>query len=172
MPETGDFALNSHAGASDNFSPNSFTISNIIYGENISEINEFTLLLVCMSVCVFMALITTVVLCASSQHLVMSVSLCRVHVVLPTAGFKGGRKPCRKIRETPRYGEASRRPLSLSRVRTQAIGALAQSSDLSIYPSAQNEHRRRGYWKIGIVNITFFKKTNICLAECRYISKI
>ena len=32
--------------------------------------------------------------------LVMSVSVRRVHVVLSTAGFKGGGKPCRKTHET------------------------------------------------------------------------
>ena len=78
--------------------------------------------------CVFMALITTLVLCARSQDLVMSVSVRRVNVVLSIAGFKGGGKPCRKTCEPPRYGEASRRPRALSRVRTQAIGALAQGS--------------------------------------------
>ena len=47
----------------------------------------------CVCVCVFMALITTQVLCARSQNSVMSVSVRRVHVVLSTAGFKGGGKP-------------------------------------------------------------------------------
>ena len=37
-----------------------------------------------------MALLTTLVLCAMSQELVMSVSVRRAHVVLLTAGFKGG----------------------------------------------------------------------------------
>ena len=50
---------------------------------------------VCMYVCVFMALITTLVLCARSRDLVMSVSVRRVHAVLSTVGFKGGGKPCR-----------------------------------------------------------------------------
>ena len=40
-----------------------------------------------MSVCVFMTLITTLVLCAGSQDLVMSVSVRRVPVVLSTAGW-------------------------------------------------------------------------------------
>ena len=53
-----------------------------------------------MYVCVFMALVTTLVLCAGSQDLVMSVSARRVHVVFSTAGFKGGGKPCHKTRET------------------------------------------------------------------------
>ena len=48
---------------------------------------------VCMYVRVFMALITTLILCARSEDLVMSVSVRRVHVVLSTAGFKGGGKP-------------------------------------------------------------------------------
>ena len=54
----------------------------------------------CMYVSVFMALITTLVLCARSQDFVMSVSVRRLHVVLSTAGFKGEGKPCRKTRET------------------------------------------------------------------------
>ena len=49
---------------------------------------------VCMYV--FMALITTLVLCARSQNLIMSVSERRVHVVFSIAGFKGVRKPCRQ----------------------------------------------------------------------------
>ena len=54
----------------------------------------------CMYACVFMALITTLVLCARSQDLAMPVSVRRVLVVLSTAGFKGGGKPCPKTRET------------------------------------------------------------------------
>ena len=54
----------------------------------------------CMYVCVFMALIITLVLCARSQDLVMSVSGDRVHVVLSIAGFGGGGKLCCKTRET------------------------------------------------------------------------
>ena len=53
-----------------------------------------------MYVCVFMALVTTLVLCARSQDLVMSVSVRRVHVVFSTAGLKGGGKSCLKTRET------------------------------------------------------------------------
>ena len=53
---------------------------------------------------IFMALITTLVLCARSQDLVMSASVRRVHVVVSTAGFKGEEKPCRKIRETTTLG--------------------------------------------------------------------
>ena len=52
-----------------------------------------------MYVCVFMVLITTLVLCARSQDFVMSVSVRRVHVVFSTAGFNGGGKPCHKTRE-------------------------------------------------------------------------
>ena len=47
-----------------------------------------------------MALITTLVLCARSQDIVMSVSVRRVRVVLSTPGFEGGGKPCRKTRKT------------------------------------------------------------------------
>ena len=48
----------------------------------------------------YVCVITTQVLCARSQDLAMSVSVRRVHVVLSTAGFKGGEKPCQKTRET------------------------------------------------------------------------
>ena len=41
----------------------------------------------------FMALITAVVLCASSQDSLLSVSMSRVHVVFSIAIFKGGGKP-------------------------------------------------------------------------------
>ena len=53
-----------------------------------------------MYVCVLMALITIMVLCARSQDFVMPVSVRRVHVVFSTAGFKGGGKPGSKTRET------------------------------------------------------------------------
>ena len=53
---------------------------------------------VCMG---FMALImTALVLCARSQGSLLSVSVCRVNVVLPTAGFKCGGKTCLKTRKT------------------------------------------------------------------------
>ena len=42
---------------------------------------------------VFLALMTTLVLCARSQDFSNVVSVRRVHVVLWTAGFKGGGKP-------------------------------------------------------------------------------
>ena len=54
---------------------------------------------VCMYV-LLKELITTLVLCARSQDLVMSVSVRRVHFVFSTVGFKGGGKPCRRTRET------------------------------------------------------------------------
>ena len=84
-----------------------------------------------------MALITTLVLCARSQDLVMSVSVRRVHVVLSTLLDLRAEESRVVIRvKPPRYGEASRRPRALSRVRTQAIGALAQGSYPLSYPSA------------------------------------
>ena len=85
---------------------------------------SFILVCLCMG---FMALITTLVLCARSQDLVMSVR--SVHVVLSTLPDLRAEES-RVVRhvKTPRYGEASRRPRALSRVRTQAIGALAQGS--------------------------------------------
>ena len=67
-----------------------------LFLENRADIS----LLISLYACVFMALITALVLCASSQDLVMSVSVRRIHVVLSTAGFKGGGKPCPKTRET------------------------------------------------------------------------
>ena len=45
-------------------------------------------------------LVETLVLCARSQDLVMSMPVRRLHVVLWTAGFNGGGKPCRKTHET------------------------------------------------------------------------
>ena len=53
----------------------------------------------------FMAFITTLVLCARSQNLVMSVSVhkvVKVHVVFSTAEFKGGGKSSCKVREATR----------------------------------------------------------------------
>ena len=74
----------------------------------------------------FMALITTLVLCARSQDSVMSVSVRRVHVVLSTlVGLRAEESRVVRHVKPPRYGEASRRPRALSGVRTQAIGALA-----------------------------------------------
>ena len=84
-----------------------------------------------------MALITTLVLCARSHDLVMSVSVRMVHVVLSTL-LDLRAEESRVVRHVkpPRSGEASRRPRALSRVRTQAIGALAQGSYPLSYPSA------------------------------------
>ena len=65
----------------------------------------FSIINACMHVCVFMALITTLVLCARSQDLEMSVSMRRGQVVLSTTGFKGGGKPCRKTRDGRRAAE-------------------------------------------------------------------
>ena len=49
---------------------------------------------VCMYVCMgFMTLTTAKILCARSQDSFLSVLVRRVHVVFPTAGFKGGGKP-------------------------------------------------------------------------------
>ena len=44
---------------------------------------------VCMYICmVFMALITATVLCARSRDSLLSVSVCRIHVIFSTVGFK------------------------------------------------------------------------------------
>ena len=56
---------------------------------------------VCMYVCMgFIAFITAMVLSASSQDLLLSVSVRRVRVVFSTSGFKGGEKQYPKTRET------------------------------------------------------------------------
>ena len=82
-----------------------------------------------MYVCFFMALTTTLVLCSRSQDLVLSVSVRRVHVVFLTAGFKGGGKSCLNTHETTALRQGiQKKPRALSRVRTQAIGALTHGS--------------------------------------------
>ena len=48
----------------------------------------------------FMALITTLVLCARFQDSLLAVSVRRVHVIFSIAGSNGGGKPCRKTHET------------------------------------------------------------------------
>ena len=47
-----------------------------------------------------MTLITALALCAMSLEIFLSVSGRGVHVVISTAGFKGGGKPCPKTHET------------------------------------------------------------------------
>ena len=79
-----------------------------------------------------MAFITILVLFVSSQNLVMSVLVRRVHVAFSTAGLRAEERHVKP----PRCGEASRKPRALSRVRTQAIGALAQGFYLLSYSSA------------------------------------
>ena len=46
------------------------------------------------------ALLSTMVSCARSQDSLLSVSVCRVHVVNSSARFKGGSKACIKTHET------------------------------------------------------------------------
>ena len=84
-----------------------------------------------------MALMTTLVLCARSQDLVMSMR--RVRVVLSTLLDLRAEKS-RVVRHVkpPCCGEASRKPCARSGVRTQAIDALAQSFNPLSYPSALN----------------------------------
>ena len=69
----------------------------------------------------------------------MSVSVRSVHVVLSTL-LDLRSEESRVIRHVkpPRRGEASRRPRALSRIQTQAIGALAQGSYPLSYPSAHS----------------------------------
>ena len=50
---------------------------------------EYATFIVCIYVWFFMALITTLVLCARSQDSLPSASVRRVNVVFSTAGFKG-----------------------------------------------------------------------------------
>ena len=75
----------------------------------------------CMYVCVFIALVTTVVMCARSQDLVLSGSMRRVHDVLSTARFKGGGKPCRKTRETAALRRGIRKASRTERERVEFI---------------------------------------------------
>ena len=85
----------------------------------------------------FMALTTALVLCARSQDLVIS---CQCVGYMSLSGLLDLRaEESRIIRHVkpPRCGEASRRPHALSRVRTQAIGALAPGSYPLSYPSAR-----------------------------------
>ena len=112
-----------------------------------------------MYVCVFMALIATTVLCARSQDLVMSVSVRRVHVVLSTL-LDLRAEESRVVRHVkpPRYGESSRRPRALSRVRTQAIGALAQGSYPLSYPSALGIPLKTLHISLTTLVISIFKK--------------
>ena len=53
-----------------------------------------------MYVCIFMALVSTLVLCARSQDSLLSVSERRVHTVFSAVGFKGEGKPFAKTRES------------------------------------------------------------------------
>ena len=94
-----------------------------------SSYSYFTGARVCMYVCVFMALITTLVLCARSQDLVMSCQ-CVGYMLFSRLLLDLRAEESRVVRHVkpPRYREASRRPRALSRVRTHAIGALAQGS--------------------------------------------
>ena len=48
----------------------------------------------------FVALTTAMVLCTKSENSVLSVSVRKVHVVISTAGFKGGGKQHPKTNET------------------------------------------------------------------------
>ena len=79
----------------------------------------------CMYVWVFMALITTLVLCARSQDSLLSVSMRRVLVVISTL-LDLRAKESRVLRQVkpPRYGEASRKPRALSWDRILALIAI------------------------------------------------
>ena len=57
---------------------------------------------------VFMALVTALVLCAWSQDLLLSLSVCRTYVVFSTAGFEDGGKPCHRTLETVALRRAQR----------------------------------------------------------------
>ena len=66
-----------------------------------------TTYIICMYVCVFMALITTLVLCARSQDLVMLVSVRRVHIVLSTLlDLRAEESRVLRYVKPPRCGEA------------------------------------------------------------------
>ena len=79
-----------------------------------------------MYVWAFMALITTLVLCAKSPVSLLSVSVRRVLVVF-SALLDLRAEESRVLRQVkpPRYGESLSNPRVLSWDRTQTIGALA-----------------------------------------------
>ena len=85
-----------------------------------------------------MALITTLVLCARPQGLVMSFQCVRYMSFSGLLDLRAEESRVVRHVKPPRRGEASRRGIhALSRVRTQAIGALAPGSCPLSYPSAQ-----------------------------------
>ena len=101
----------------------------------------------------FMALITTLVLCASSQDFVMSVSVRRVHVILSTLlDLRAEERRVVRRLKPPRCGEVSRRPRALSRVRTQVIGALSQGSYPLSYPKFFSPYFRTKQYLAGLSN--------------------
>ena len=74
----------------------------------------------------FMALITTLVLCARSQDSLLSVSVRRVHVVFSTVlDLRAEESRFLRHVKPQRCEEASREPRALGWDRTKSIGALA-----------------------------------------------
>ena len=68
-----------------------------------------------------MDIITSMILCARTQNLVLSVSVRRVYVVFSTARFKGGEKPRSKTSETGPLRKGIQKPSALSWERVKAI---------------------------------------------------
>ena len=87
-----------------------------------------------VSMC-FMALITTLVLCARSQNIVMTVSVRRYISFSRLLDLKAEESRAVRLAKPPLYGEASKMPRALSRVPTQAIGALTRGFYPLSYPS-------------------------------------
>ena len=77
---------------------------------------------VCIDVWVFMAVITTLVLCVRSQDLLLSVSTRRVLVVIPTLpDLRAKESGVLRQVKPPLYGEACRKPRALSWDRILAL---------------------------------------------------
>ena len=89
---------------------------------------NFSKRFVCLFVCMgFMALITTLVLCARSQDSVMSCQCVGYMSFFGLLDLRAEESRVLRHVKPPRCGEESRRPHALSRVRTQSIGACAYS---------------------------------------------
>ena len=84
-----------------------------------------------------MAYITTLVLCARSQDLVMSCQCVGYMSFSRLLDLRAEESRVVRHVKPPRYGEASKRPHALSRARTQAIDALVQGPYPLSYPSGR-----------------------------------
>ena len=100
--------------------------------EKLLDVSQYTVE-ACMG---FMALITTLVLYARSQDLVMSRQRIGYMSFFGLLDLRAEESRVVRHVKTPRCGKESRTPRALSRVRTQAVGALAPGSCPLSYPSA------------------------------------